>query len=259
MRSRNGILACCSTALSAAMLLGAAVLSALTEPMISRSALKILPIVRPFFASLTLGQRKTQRETAAYALSQSYEVQLALMECLRLLAPVRAEVVPVAPMREGDCGTPAAVLLRSLGDKRGKWAFDPPLLLNCPMVVALGHWLESAVQPAAKDAFNSPIAQIVGSSYSCRTAYNRPDTHLSQHAFANAIDLPVLVLANRQQIDIAKQWGATHRDIEISNRELATVASLTEHQTSNHIPKNPKVVGPAAKGTTPTIAANTQL
>ena len=163
MRSRIGILACCSTALSAALLLGVTVLSAQTEPMLSRSALQVVQAVRPFFASLTLAPGKTEREIAAYALSQKshYEVQLALMECLSLLAPVRAEIVPVAPIREGECGAPATVLLRSLGDKE-KVTFDPPLLLNCPMVVALGHWLESAVQPAAKDAFNSPIAHIVG-------------------------------------------------------------------------------------------------
>ena len=255
MRSQDGILACCSTALSAAMLLGAAFLSALTDPMLSRPALQMLSVVRPFFNSLILDPRKTQGEITEYALSQSYEVELALMECLRLLAPISAEIVPVAPIREGDCGTPAAVLLRSLGDKE-KVTFDPPLLLNCPMVVALGHWLESAVQPAAKEAFNSPIAQIIGSSYSCRTAYNRPDTRLSQHAFANAVDLPVLVLANRQRIDIAKQWGATRRDLAVANRKLAPVTSLTEHQTSNHIPKDAKVVGPAGKGTTPAIAAN---
>ena len=242
MDSWNGILACCSTALSAALLLGATILSALTEPMLSRSGQQVLQAVRPFFNSY--GPGKTEREIAEYALSQRshYEVALALMECLRLLAPVRAEIVPVAPIREGECGAPAAVFLRSLGDKQ-KITFDPPLLLNCPMVVALGHWLESAVQPAAMAAFNSPVAQVVGSSYSCRTAYNRPGTRLSQHAFANAIDLPVLLLANRQKIDIAKEWGATRLDVDISRRRLATAFN------------KPKVAGSAAKSTTLTVVA----
>lgn len=257
MRSQNGILACCSTALSGAVLLGATFLSALTDPTLSRSALQMVQVVRPFFNSLTLDPGNTEGEITEYALSQRshYEVELALMECLRLLAPVSTEVVPVAPIREGDCGTPAAVLLRSLGDNE-KVIFDPPLLLNCPMVVALSRWLESAVQPAAKEAFNSPIAQVIGSSYSCRTAYNRTDTRLSQHAFANAVDLPVLVLANRQQIDIAKEWGATRRDLAVTKRKLAPATNLTEHQIRNRIPDNAKAVGPAGKSTTVAVAAN---
>jgi hypothetical protein len=254
MRSQNGISACCSTALSGALLLGATFLSALTDPTLSHSALQMVQVVRPFFNSLTFYPGNTEGETE-YALSQKshYEVELALMECLRLLAPVSAEVVPVAPIREGNCGTPAAVLLQSLGDKE-KVTFDPPLLLNCPMVVALGHWLESA-QPAAKEAFNSPIAQVIGSSYSCRTAYNRPDTRLSQHAFANAVDLPVLILANRQQIDIAKEWGATRHDLAVAKRKLAPVTNLSEHQIRKRIPNNAEAVVPAGKSTTLAIAA----
>jgi hypothetical protein len=30
---------------------------------------------------------------------------------------------------------------------------DQPLLINCPMVVALYRWLDEAVQPAAREAF----------------------------------------------------------------------------------------------------------
>ena len=58
------------------------------------------------------------------------------MECVNLLAPINAQVVPLAPLRYGDCGTPAPVLLRSFGGK-DKVAVDPPMLMNCPMVVAL--------------------------------------------------------------------------------------------------------------------------
>ena len=60
------------------------------------------------------------------------EVAAALMECVNLLAPVAADVIPLAPIRYNDCGTPAPVLLRSLGSK-DKVAIDPPMLMNCPM------------------------------------------------------------------------------------------------------------------------------
>jgi hypothetical protein len=140
------------------------------------------------------------------------EIEAALMECLHLLAPLTADVVPLAPIRNGSCGTPAPVLLRSLGANE-KVIVDPPLLINCPMVVALNRWLEKTVQPAAHAAFGSPVARIVGSSYACRNRYNLPNDPLSQHAFANAIDLPVFALADGRKIDIAQGWGPTRRDL----------------------------------------------
>ncbi len=53
------------------------------------------------------------------------EVAAGLMECVRLLGPRSAEVISLAPIRTADCGTPAPVLLRSLGDK-DKVMVDPP-------------------------------------------------------------------------------------------------------------------------------------
>jgi hypothetical protein len=34
-----------------------------------------------------------------------------------------------------------------------------------------------------------------------------------QHAFANAIDLPMFVLAERRKIDVMHGWGPIQRDI----------------------------------------------
>ena len=53
------------------------------------------------------------------------EVAAALMECVNLLAPVAADVIPLAPIRYNDCGTPAPVLLekhRRQGQGRGRSA-----------------------------------------------------------------------------------------------------------------------------------------
>lgn len=141
------------------------------------------------------------------------EVAAALMECVHLLAPLSAEVVPLAPIRNGACGAPAPVLLRSIGGK-DKVVVDPPLLINCPMIVALDRWLEKIVQPAAKANLGSPVARITGSSYACRNRYNLPNDRLSQHAFADAIDLPLFVLADGRRVDLASGWGPTGRDLQ---------------------------------------------
>jgi hypothetical protein len=146
------------------------------------------------------------------------------MECVHLLAALTADVVPLAPIRNASCGTPAPVLLRSIGAKE-KVIVDPPLLINCPMVVALNRWLEKTVQPAAHAAFGSPVARMVGSSYACRNRYNLPNDRLSQHAFANAVDLPAFALADGRRIDIAKGWGPTRRDL-VAAANAAAIAKL---------------------------------
>jgi hypothetical protein len=102
--------------------------------------------------------------------------------------------------------------LRSIGSKE-KVTVDPPLTFDCPMVVALYRWIEETVQPAAQEIFGSPVARIIGSSYACRTVYNLPNGHLSQHALANALDLPMFVLADGRKIDVTHGWGQTQRDL----------------------------------------------
>jgi hypothetical protein len=149
------------------------------------------------------------------------EIESALMECVQSLAPVTADLVPMAPMRVGDCGTPAPVLVRSIGSK-DKVTFDPPLVLNCPMVAALYRWINESVQPAASKALGSPISKLVGSSYACRNVYNLPNGHPSQHAFANAVDLPMFVLADGRKIDVTHGWGPTQRDITAAAKAKRT-------------------------------------
>jgi hypothetical protein len=153
------------------------------------------------------------------------EIGAALMECVSLLAPVNAQVIPLAPVRYNDCGTPAPVLLRSIGGK-DRIAVDPPLVMNCPMVAALSRWLEKTVQPAARATLGSPVARIVGSSYACRNLYNLPNERRSQHAYANAIDLPVFFLADGRKVDLTQGWGPTRRDL-VAGVKLVPIVSKT--------------------------------
>ena len=153
------------------------------------------------------------------------EVEAALRECVHSLAPVVADLVPIAALRDGNCGTPAPVLLRGIGSK-DRVTIDPPLVVNCQMVLALHRWLDEAVQPAAREAFGSPVGKIIGSSYACRTAYGLPNTRLSQHAFANALDLPVFVLADGRQVDLTQGWGPTQRDLIAAAKTKQTAITL---------------------------------
>jgi hypothetical protein len=134
------------------------------------------------------------------------------MQCIQALAPITANVAPLDPIRDGDCGTPAPVVLKGIG-AIDKVSFDPPLVLDCAMVAGLDRWLQDSVQPAAREAFSLPVSKIIGSSYACRNVYNLPEGHLSQHAFANAIDVPIFVLAGGRKVDLTHGWGPTQRDL----------------------------------------------
>jgi hypothetical protein len=103
------------------------------------------------------------------------------------------------------------------------------------MVVGLDRWLKDSVQPAAREAFSSPVSKIIGSSYACRNVYNLPDGHLSQHAFANAIDLPMFVLADGRKVDVTHGWGPTERDLIAAakaKKAAGTTGSLVQQKAN---------------------------
>lgn len=186
----------------------------------------------PMAPSTEQGGKAPQGPTATWT---DMEIKAALMQCIKALAPVTADVVPVDPIRDGDCGAPAPVLVKSIGNTDSV-SFDPPLVLDCAMVVELDRWLKDSVQPAAREAFSSQVSKIIGSSYACRNVYNRPDGKLSQHAFANAIDLPTFVLADGRKVDFTHGWGPTRRDLAAAEKAKKAAsgdtASLSQKKTN---------------------------
>jgi len=195
-------------------------------------------------------QRGTQAPQASTAVWTDKEIEAALMQCVQALAPVTADVAPLDPIRSGDCGTPAPVLVKSIGDT-DKVLFDPPLVLNCAMVIGLDRWLKESVQPAAKDAFSSPVSKLIGSSYACRNVYDLPDGHLSQHAFANAMDLPMFVLADGRKVDVTHGWGPTQRDLIAAAAKAKTAAAaITGSLAKQKAEKNTKGTSDVVKVST---------
>ena len=93
------------------------------------------------------------------------EIIAALRECVRLLAPIAAEVEVSQPVRHEQCGAPAPVLLKRIGSGANKVEISPPAVLNCAMVASLHAWVEKTLQPAAREALGTPDrppAQRVG-------------------------------------------------------------------------------------------------
>lgn len=192
-------------------------------------------------------QAKTDTETETEQLVEwsDQEQASALRSCVKLLAPLTVEVEMDEPMRKGQCGSAAPVLLHSIGGA-GKVTFKPAPQMNCRLAAALARWVEVVLQPAAREVLGSRITHIVGaSSYACRNIYNLPDRALSEHATGNAIDISAFSTADGRMIRVLRGWGPTERDIVAARkkREQAKRAEAAGKTTS----KEDKTAGDEAK------------
>jgi hypothetical protein len=86
-------------------------------------------------------------------------------------------------------------------------SFSPAATIGCPMTAATAAWLNAVVQPSALAFFGTPVAELsLMGSYACRTRNNRRGAKLSEHAFANALDIGGFVLADGRRITVKRGW-----------------------------------------------------
>ena len=72
---------------------------------------------------------------------------------------------------------------------------------------ALDRWVSEGVQPAALRWFGSPVAEIKQiSAYSCREMVGAGTSHISEHAFGNALDVAAFTLADGRKITVQEGW-----------------------------------------------------
>ena len=100
------------------------------------------------------------------------------------------------------CGAPQAVTYLK---GPGKIAYDPTPLLTCGMALALGSF-ERIVQEEATRAYGSPVVRIEQQgTYACRgiAAFKGM---VSEHSYANAIDLTRFTLKNGKSITVVSDF-----------------------------------------------------
>lgn len=142
------------------------------------------------------------------------EIAEAKTHCEKVLRGVEAVIEPAEPIKEGECGAPAPVRLISIG-RDPEITLSPPVTVSCDLVATLAGWVKDDLQPLARTHLGAPIVRMdTMSSYSCRNAYGRKSTRLSEHALANAIDVGSFTTRDGQQADLLKGWGLTARDVQ---------------------------------------------
>ena len=153
---------------------------------------------------------------ALFALSGCGLVQRAERPAWRAQAEkaclAEGRVRPSASIREigpidgpGLCGLEHPLKVTALKD--GALPLDKAVVMDCPMVAALEDWLDTIVQPAAMNRFGVGVAELdVFGGYSCRSVDNLAGEKLSEHAFANAVDVSGFVLTDGRKIVIVRDW-----------------------------------------------------
>jgi hypothetical protein len=137
------------------------------------------------------------------------EIIAALEECVRLLAPTGAEVELSKPVRNGQCGTPAPILLKRVAGIE----LNPPAVVNCRIAAKVYQWINASVQPLALEMLGSRVTRMItASAYMCRQRVGTSSERLSEHSFANALDVTAFVTEGGRSVDVLTGWGPTARD-----------------------------------------------
>ena len=194
------------------------------------------------------------------------EIEIAKARCTQLLHGIDAVLILEEPVREGECGTPAPVRVVSIG-RKPEVTFSPPALVTCDMVVGLHAWLKSDLQPLARKHLGAEIVKIeTMSDYSCRNAYGRVKTRLSEHGRANALDIRGFITSKSEAVAVLDNWGMTSREvIAQAAKDQAARQAMTPRPVVDPVgravhrsPRNPRKTSRAGPSSTasraPTIA-----
>lgn len=96
---------------------------------------------------------------------------------------------------------------------QGRVALKPAALLRCPMIPQVERWVRETIAPAARYYFASSLVEIkVAGSYSCRPMNNVFGARLSEHGYANAVDISAFVLEDGRTISVKKGWRGDERE-----------------------------------------------
>ena len=106
---------------------------------------------------------------------------------------------PLPPIAEGQCTAPLPLKVTKLGDGI---ALAQGATLTCRAAEALARWATEA-QVEAERTLKHPLTGFeLGGTYVCRGQNHDLDAKLSEHAFANAVDIMSFAFAGRASIPV---------------------------------------------------------
>ena len=152
------------------------------------------------------------------------QVAAAKLDCAKVLSGVTLDYENLPPLKEGLCGAPAPILVKSIGGV----AIEPPATMTCALASGVAGWISKTLQPHAKAILGTQVVKLHNAtSYSCRNRYGGETTPLSEHALANALDISEFVFESGEKVTVLADWP---RMVKVS---AETTGSVTPPQTAS--------------------------
>jgi hypothetical protein len=125
-------------------------------------------------------------------------------QCVTDLTKAKVKFTPLANQDfGGGCSAIDSVKLLDVGTPVSN--LGP---MTCPLARNFAGWVQYAVRPAARKYLGSEVVKVeTFGTYSCRNIYGGRSGRLSQHAYANAIDVSAFVLKDGRRITLLDGWN----------------------------------------------------
>ena len=121
--------------------------------------------------------------------------------CAEMLTRLGVKAEPAGSIQDGACGARSTLKVAELP---GGVEVAPAALVTCPVAAAMARWASESVTPEAERHLGSAPAKIlIGTSYECRSQNRRAGAKLSEHAFANAVDVMGFTFRKRGPLAVA--------------------------------------------------------
>lgn len=132
-------------------------------------------------------------------------------QCEAALREYAASFEVADPIKgEGQCGWPRPLRLTSLSrDVKIRGSVQ----LRCEVALALARWAKEVVVPSATlHMGQKPVAVEISTSYQCRRRNNSSTGKISEHGFANGVDLMAVLFEDGKRVAVADRRGSSEGD-----------------------------------------------
>jgi hypothetical protein len=124
--------------------------------------------------------------------------------CLKKLAGTNAQFAPVPDSVESTTG---CALDHVVFMSQSYIPYNHQTLMTCTLASAMYEYEKRVVQPQARKYFKQPVVKILHvGTYNCRTMRGYSQL-LSEHAYANAIDITGFQLQDGTIISVKRDWN----------------------------------------------------
>ncbi len=117
---------------------------------------------------------------------------------------VVGEMLP--PIAEGICGERSPLSITAVNVNGHQVSLSSPVTTNCAMAGALADWV-SDIDAYANAALDARLDVLnTGTSMMCRNRNGGDEGFVSEHGFANALDIVGFTLADGRSIAVEQNW-----------------------------------------------------